>query len=453
MRDLVRPPARRAARRVDPACGGRRGAGMRRACVAATLAPLALGPLDLRAQESPRGEAIAVEGMAGPYGERLRIDDKGLTLTFPDEAATLRIGGRLHLDFGGASSRGAGPGDPFSDAIVVRRSWIEANLGLGRDLRIGFQYDLADPTTPINDAVIVSRGLAGATVALGNQKEPFSLDQLIANNDLLFTERSLADAFAPARNFGFAVGRRGDAWTAVAGVFGGNANTGIGTEGVAATARVTYAPIRDEARTLHLGLAGSLRSLPRDGAPLSLSSRPEAFLSTRAFVDTGDIGDASRVGRVGLEAAYRDGPLLVTAEYIRTEVERFEGARALRFQGGYVQASLVLNGDNRAYRLAPEFNGTTYAVFGGVRVGEAQRLTRGGTGVFELAARLSAIDLDDGSVRGGAERNATVGLSWYPDTKVRIIADYVRSHAAPSALQGGRAIDADAFIGRFQLYW
>ena len=56
-------------------------------------------------------------------------------------------------------------------------------------------------------------------------------------------------------------------------------------------------------------------------------------------------------------------------------------------------------------------------------------------------------------MRGGRERNATVGLSWYPDTNVRIVADYVRSHTAPSALQGGRTIDADAVIGRFQLYW
>ncbi|WP_375454167.1 OprO/OprP family phosphate-selective porin [uncultured Methylobacterium sp.] len=405
-----------------------------------------------RAQDAPRGEAIAVAGMAGPYGERLRLDDKGLTLTFPDDV-TLRVGGRLHLDFGAGAVRQPGFGEPFSDAIAVRRSWIETNLSLGKDVGIGFQYDLADPATPINDAVIVFSGIPSTLLSLGNEKEPFSLDQMASNNDILFTERSLADALVPARNLGGAIGRHEGAWTFVTGVFGGNANTGIGGEGVASTSRLTWAPLNDDGRTLHVGLAGSYRSLPRDGSPPALSSRPEAFLFTRPLVDTGDIRAAGSIGRIGAEVAYRAGPLLVTAEYIRTEVGRVDGARPLSFQGGTVQASWVLNGDNRAYRIAPRFNGTTYAAFGGVKVGEAQRLTRGGFGVFELAARFSAIDLDDGGVRGGIERNVTVGLSWYPDTNLRIMADYVRSHAAPSALAGGRGIDADTVIGRFQLSW
>ena len=126
----------------------------------------------------------------------------------------------------------------------------------------------------------------------------------------------------------------------------------------------------------------------------------------------------------------------------------------MSFQGGYVQASCVLNGDNRAYKLVPNFVGTSYANFGGVDVKEHQRITRGGFGVFEVAARFSAIDLDDGRVNGGIERDATVGLIWYPDKNIRIMSDYVRSHTRPSAASlDGRTVDADAFIGRLQLYW
>ncbi|KQO60938.1 porin [Methylobacterium sp. Leaf91] len=425
---------------------------IRIACLAALAALLSL-PGGLRAEEAPRGPAIEAKGVPGPYGERLTIDDKGITLTFPDDAATLRIGGRLHLDFGAAGIRQSGFGDPFSDNIAVRRSWIETTLSLGKDVGLGFQYDFADPVTPINDAVLVYRGVPDMLFSIGNEKEPFGLDQLASNNNILFTERALSDAFVPARNFGFAVGRHGKDWSVVTGIFGGNANTGIGSEGLASTSRVTYAPINDEKRTLHLGLAGSYRSLPRDESPLSLSSRSEAFLYARRFVDTGDIRDAASIARLGAELAYRSGPLLVSAEYTRTEIGRFDGGSPLSFQGGYVQASWVLNGDNRAYRMAPDFNGTGYAVFGGVKVAEAQRITRGGFGVFELGLRFSAIDLDDGGVRGGIERDGTVGLSWYPDTNIRIMADYVRSHTSPSALQNGRTIDADTFIGRFQLYW
>jgi phosphate-selective porin OprO/OprP len=403
------------------------------------------------------GAAVAAGGvaaapLAGPYGETLTIDDKGITLRFPDDAAQLRIGGKLQLDFGAAGIRQPGFAEPFSDNVGVRRSWIESYLTLGKSIEIAFQYDFADPMRPINDAAIAWKGIPDMILTVGNMKEPFSLDQLISDNNTVFTERSLADAFAPARNFGFAIGRSGADWSVVTSVFGGNANTGIRSEGVASTTRATFAPIHTDDAVLHLGIAGSYRSLPRDETPLALSSRSEAFLFARPFVNTGDIRDAASIGRIGLEAAYRTGPLLIQAEYIRTEVSRFDGARSVAFQGGYVEASYVLNGAGRAYAVTPKY-GTTYAIFEGVKVGEDARVSRGGIGVFEVAARVSAIDLDDGTVRGGIERDVSVGVNWYPDRNVRIMADYVRSRTAPSALQGGRAVDADVFIGRFQLYW
>ena len=398
------------------------------------------------------GPAGATEaGPAGPYGETLTIDDKGITLSFPDEAK-LRIGGRLQLDSGAAGIRQPGFPEPFSDTVAVRRSWIESYLSIGGTLELAFQYDFADAMRPIDDAAIAWTGIPDTILTVGNMKEPFSLDQLISDNNTLFTERSLADAFAPARNFGFAIGRSGQDWTLVTGMFGGNANTGIRSEGLASTTRATFAPIHADTEVLHLGVAGSYRSLPRDAAPLSLSSPSEAFLFARAFVDTGDIRDASSIGRIGLEAAYRNGPLLIQAEYIRTEVSRFDGARPLTFQGGYVEASCVLNGKGRDYALTPKY-GATYAIFEGVKVGDAERVSNGGIGVFELAARVSAIDLDDGSVHGGIERNVSVGVNWYPDRNIRLMADYVRSRTAPSALQGGRAIDADVLIARMQLSW
>ncbi len=416
--------------------------------VLALCAPMAAAAQDA----ASRGGAIAFQGAPGPYGERLMFDDKGLTLSFPDDAAKLRIGGKLQLDFGAAGIRQPGFADPFSDNIAVRRSWIESYLALGKTLEFAFQYDFADANTPINDAVVVYRGIPDMLISVGNQKEPFSLDQLISDNSTVFTERSLADGFAPARNFGFTIGRSGEDWTAVTSVFGGNANTGIRSQGIASTTRVTYAPINTDVETLHFALAGSFRSLPRDESPLSLSSRSEAFLFTRPFAATGSIRDADSIGRIGAEAAYRNGPLLVTAEYIRTEVGRFDGVRPLIFQGGYVQASYVLNGDNRAYRLIPHFSGTTYATFAGVEVPESKRISRGGFGVFEVGTRFSAIDLDDGGIRGGIERDVTIGLTWYPDRNIRIMADYVHTRTSATAT-AARALDADAVIGRFQLYW
>jgi phosphate-selective porin OprO/OprP len=400
------------------------------------------------------GGGSGLTGVPGPYGETLTIDTKGITLQFPDNAAKLRIGGRLQLDYGavGVSPRGFGPA--FDDNFAVRRSWIESYLTLHDVIELAFQYDFANATAPIQDAAIAYHGFEPFLFTVGNFKEPFSLNQLISDNVTLFTERSLADAFAPARNFGGAIGMNGDRWTLVAGVFGGNANTGITDNGVAGTARATYAPILTPTEVLHFGLAGSYRALDRDGQSLSFASRPEAFLfsSSKQLVNTRTIGNAEAVERVGFEAAYQYGPFRVQAEYILTNVDRLGSQPGLFFQGGYIEAGWVLNGRGRPYRLKPVY-GSEYAVFTGVEVAEAQRITRGGFGVFELGARFSAIDLSDRTIHGGIERDVTVGLNWYPDRNVRIMADYVHAHAQPSVQLGGRTVNADIFIGRLQFYW
>ncbi len=95
-----------------------------------------------------------------------------------------------------------GFGTVFDTPIAVRRSWIESTLTLGKALELAFQYDFAEPNRPINDAVVAYKGFTNVIVAIGNMKEPFSLDQLISDNNTLFTERSLADAFAPATQCG-----------------------------------------------------------------------------------------------------------------------------------------------------------------------------------------------------------------------------------------------------------
>ena len=177
-------------------------------------------------------------------------------------------------------------------------------------------------------------------------------------------------------------------------------------------------------------------------------------------MDTGDLPDAASVSRLGAEMAYRRGPFLVQAEYIRAELQPFrtpgQPGAALDFQGGYVEAALVLNGEGRAYALAPQ-SGTTYATFQGVAVPEAQRLSRGGIGVFEVAARYSAVDLDARGFRGGMERDVTLGLSWYPEPNLRLIGNVVHGRVQPGTAQsetrGTRPFSVDTVIARLQIYW
>ncbi|MBE7220356.1 MAG: porin, partial [Caulobacteraceae bacterium] len=335
---------------------------------------------------------------------------------------------------------------------AVRRAWFEASLELD-DLLVAFQYDLSSATRPVDDAYLSYRPFGGFHVVAGNFKEPFSLEQLESNNTTLFTERSLLDTFSPQRDFGLGFGGNGERWTLMGGAFGGTpVATGIGRYGIAGTARATYAPILDPVQVLHLGVAGSYRALDRNGTALSFSDKPEDYLFDRSLVSTGTIRDADAVGRFGLEGAYQYGSVRLQSEYALSVVSG-AGAPDRTFQAAYAELGWVVNGPGRKYRVeAP--GASEYAVFGGVEVPEERRVSRGGAGVFEIAARVSAIDLRSGPVRGGAERDASLGINWYPDQDLRLMADYVHARADPSAASvTGRRLDSDQFVGRFQVYW
>lgn len=437
-----------AAEAAEDAKNRRKGAGKK-----APRSPRDAGPGDHDTAEGSLHKD-GLTGVSGPHGETLTIDSKGLTLKYPENFAKLRIGGRLHLDAGSVGVAPVQFGRALEDNFIVRRSRIESYLTLHDAFELIFQYDFADKMRPIKDAVVSYRGLDPFIFTIGNFKEPFSLNRLISDNDTLLVERSLADALAPGRDFGATVGASGEKWTLVAGVFGGNASQGISDSGIAGTVRATYAPILSQHEVLHFGIAGSYRSLNRNSTPPSFATRPEAFLfsESKQLVDTDAIRNVSTTERLGFEAAYQNGPFRVQAEYILTQVSRFGMQPNLSLQGGYIEAGWVLNGQDRPYRVKPEY-GSEYAVFDGVEVADAQRVTRGGYGVFELGARFSALDLADRDVLGGIERNVTVGLNWYPDKNVRLMANYVCAYARPSAQLNGRTVRADIFVSRLQLYW
>jgi phosphate-selective porin OprO/OprP len=270
----------------------------------------------------------------------------------------------------------------------------------------------------------------------------------MSNNDILFMERSLPDTFTPARNTGFAIGTHGENWTLSGGVFGGNINSSVEYGGIAGTVRATYAPILTATEVLHLGVAASYRSLDRRGPDLSFDTTPESFLFRASLVDTDTIDNARAIGRLGFEFAWANGPFRVQAEYIATQVER-AAARDVAFQGGYVQAAWVINGKSPRYALDAD-TATEIGVFKRVQPDSGQRVSRGGIGVFELAARYSAIDLSSRDIRGGFQQDVTAGLNWYPEPYIRVMTNYVHAWADPTA-EGVTGRPAQADIGQVRL--
>lgn len=379
------------------------------------------------------------------------LDEHGITVKSADDAVKFRIGGRLHIDPGFGSTRPR-IADGFGSNIEVRRAWIETYLTINNAVELAFQYDVNDGRTPVKDAAIGYHGIDGLVVTLGNFKEPFSLQQLTSVNNITFVERALPDALVPARNTGFAVAGFGERWTLTGGVFGGNINTGVELGGIAGTVRATYAPILSDTEVLHLGVAGSFRSFNEGDRGLSFNSSPEADVFQTSLIDTSSIRNAADLARLGVEVAYQNGPFRVQGEYIRADVGRSGLQPGVSFEGGYVEGAWVINGKGRRYGLGTDY-ATSLAVFKGVVVGEEQRVSRGGIGVFELAARWSVLNLKDAGFRGGVERDWTAGINWYPDRNIRLMANYIHANADGSPAVSRGRVDADIAEFRLQLYW
>jgi phosphate-selective porin OprO/OprP len=374
------------------------------------------------------------------------LDDRGLNFRSADEDFRLKIGGRLQLDVG----NGGVGGRDFTDALdkrgEMRRLYFEAYGSLWKSVEVAFQYNFARDDFPIKDAVVAYHS-GPFVLSFGNVSEPVGLEELIGANNLTFMEPSLPNGLVPGANTGFTAGAYGERWSFVAGVFGGNINDRVTDRGVAGAARLSYAPILDKDKVLHLAASVSVRRL--GGTELSFNNRPESHLFDGSLVSTGTIDGATNVTRFGAEAAWAAGPLRVQSEYVLAAVTR-TGLADLRLHGASVEAALVLNAPSgRPYTISTPY-GTTFALFDRMPVPEDLRISRGGPGLVELAGRFSYLELSDRDIRGGMERNVTLGINWYPEPYLRLSANYIHADAVTPFTAKGH-VEADILMGRLHI--
>ncbi|HEX6362115.1 MAG TPA: porin, partial [Albitalea sp.] len=77
------------------------------------------------------------------------------------------------------------------------------------------------------------------------------------------------------------------------------------------------------------------------------------------------------------------------------------------------------------------------------------------SGMWQLAARYDAADLDDAPVFGGEERNLTLGVNWYWRSNFKLQLNYVMARSERFSPAQGVAVDDDPNIveARAQFYW
>ena len=88
--------------------------------------------------------------------------------------------------------------------------------------------------------------------------------------------------------------------------------------------------------------------------------------------------------------------------------------------GRLCRASYFLTGEHRAYKKSR-------GVFSRVTPNNSFNPSKGKWGAFEVAARYSYLDLNDGAVNGGEQQDVTVGLNWHLYSNVKLMANYVHA--------------------------
>ena len=360
----------------------------------------------------------------------------GLRFETADKQIQYSISGRIHADgtwIHADDEIDTGSGTSDDDRVGFRRSRLQVEGVFYESVAFRTQYDFAGANANFRDVYLQFRKLFwGTTLWVGQFREPFSLDQLNSSNDNPFLERSLVDIFAPSRSTGIALSGNGQGGKINyhAGVFHANGagndttypNNGnaVGDGSYAVTGRFTYAPMLNDKGTevLHFGAAVSRRSV--DGYTRNVT-RPEFDsngTSTPAPPDGwvfADFADAECVLLMGGEAAFIRGPLALQGEFVQAEIDN-DGSADRSAHGYYVQATYGLTGEGRTYKGALIQRPSPTDPYKGPGTGG---------GAWELAARYSFLDLNDGSVASTDTENITVGVNWYANPQVAVRLNYV----------------------------
>ena len=411
--------------------------------------------------------AIAQE-QAAPENREEAVEDRALvgagTRAYDPERAffgplprytsrdgNLSVGAGLLLQFdaGHYGKSGARDGtviDNLEDGVRDRRAILLANALLYKDVILFGSWDFFDRSDRFSDglrsATIIYRGFDPWWIRVGQQNIASPLDA--ARGIRSFMEEAMSSgafAYAPGTpSLGASVSHRGSHHNVRFGVWSvpvkeiGDDREGYGVHG-----RASYAPIVERTKALHVGVAGYWRKptilAGESSGGEQFGARPELRIDDDGIVvDTGRIEYIDSFHYTALELAGVYGPWSFQGELQRVGIDRDtppapDGATYpnLSFNGYYLLGSYFLTGESRNYyqRLGSFWRVAPHQEF--------DPWGSGGWGAFEVAARVSHIDLDDavddlvGGVRGGVSDNVSLALNWYFNPYVRLSLNYVHA--------------------------
>jgi len=324
--------------------------------------------------------------------------------TLPAFAAPeFELRGRVHLDAGLVD---ADENNELGGGSDLRRARLGADGTLNDEWSFKAVYDFSGDDPDAVD-VNLSRALGQGKLIIGQTKAPMGLNELTSSNKITFIERSsISNLVSVSRRNGISYHQSRGRLHVQTMVFTNNLNNdNAGDEPLGLGGRVVYNPSIGGGQMLHLGVSAAYEDKGDDNQ-MRLRERPEARPNdgTRV-IDTGTIDGVDSDIRLGLETAYQSGPFSAEAEYLYTELDR-SAASDPAFSGFHLQT-----GESRNY---------SGGKFGSVKPSAA-------SGAWEVAARLSTVDLTDSGITGGEMDNITLGLNYYATSNLRFMANLIHA--------------------------
>jgi len=374
--------------------------------------------------------------------------------------------GTFQIDYAAYHSRAGGY--DYNNGTDIRRARFGFDGTAWNVWKYRIEAEFVKQNVNLLDAYIQYAGFKNLLITVGQQKAPYGLEANGTDALSTFLERGMANnafgAVGAERRVGASV-----AFTptpqiiATVGIFGAgeavqrNANTPDESYGV--NGRVTFEPINDVGRLVHVGASGYHVSQIA-GKAITLGDRPNTRVDNGQIesVAIGPVTTGPAAGQTrgvqgatywGTEAAFVYDRFSLQGEYSHLNVNRYGVAPSLNFDGYYVFGTVFLTGESRSFK-----GGTVDRV----KPFNDFNPASGHWGAFELAVRYDRLNLTDHDL-SPLDRTAdswTGGLNWYLNPNTRFTFNYIRFKGtnsplvvAPVAVNGTTA-KGDAFASRLQ---
>ncbi len=356
------------------------------------------------------------------------------------EYPTVRATGVVQIDAGWFDQDQASMdtvGD-IQDGCDFRRARFAFVGNLAEDYKYMFELEFTlNGTTTLFDCWAEANEVPIlGNVRVGRWRQPFGMDELTSVRDLTFLERFLGFTFAPFRQtgIGFYDSDEESATTWAASLFrfpsdryGGNIGDDGGYSGVG---RVTTLLFEDPGDHMLFHIGGSYGLIFPSNAAAQFRSQPEFAmaelpgaqapdgvpLSVPFFVNTGDFA-SNHYQIFNLETAFQYHSFVYRGESRFVSVDQTGGDNLLFFSS-YGQVSYILTGEVQPYNRKS-------GVFGRIKPERPFKPGSGDWGAWEVASRLSWIDLDSGNIDGNRLCDYTAGLNWYVNNNLKFQFNYI----------------------------